>query len=379
MAIQFNTQAGFFRNNNQYAVSGLTYPADLLGAADDGVNPYGKNYVMFNINIHEDSKLATTQAATVIPNVTSRVGRQIAGQGFTVGETLGAVGLGATAVGTVVGGAGGGVAAAATGALAVGVAGGTNPSNLTSLDGVAAEANREFSAGRLRIADAIALHVPNNLTTRYSVQYEEASTGAFQAMASATRGAISAGSAVVQALANGSADGLGAKAMDALRTSQLGNSITAGVLANTGGVGGALSAMSGQAANPKKEQVFNQVDFRTFNFDYQFYPRSEVEAANVAEIIKKFKFHMHPEFKSETDFLYIYPAEFDITYFSGEGENSFLHRHAACVLTEMNINYAPQGQFTTFSNGIPTQVNMSLTFRELVPMTKETLEQLGEV
>lgn len=379
MAIRFNSENGFFRNNDQYAVSGLSYPADLLGSAD-----YGYNYVMFNINIHEDSKLAQNPQTPIIENVTSRVGRQIAGQNFTNGEVALAAGAIAAGAGSLAGGlidapgTGGAVAVAGT-LTAVGTTGNLQSGDASSLSAAADAAGRTFTRQYKRIADAIALHIPNALSSRYSVQYEEADTMGFQAMASIARGLGDAGGAVVQSISNGSAEGLGSKLADALTTSQAQNSITAGVLANTGGMGKSISALSGQAANPKKEQVFSQVDFRTFTFDYQFYPRSEIEAANVASIIAKFKYHMHPEFKSETDFLYIYPAEFDITYYAGGGENTFLHRHAACVLTEMNLNYAPQGQFTTFSNGIPTQVNMTLTFRELVPMTKETLEALGEV
>lgn len=379
MATRSNNSDGFFRNNNPYAVSGLTYPADLLGSAE-----YGRNYVMFNINVHEDSKLAQNPQTPIIENVTSRVGRQIAGQNFTNGEVALAAGATAAGVGALAGGiidapaAGGAVAVGAT-LVAVGSTANLQSGDASSLAAVGEAANRSFTRQYKRIADAIALHIPNALSSRYSVQYEEADTMGFQAMASIARGIGDAGGAVIQSISNGSMEGLGSKLTDALTSSQAQNSITAGVLQNTGGMGKSISALSGQAANPKKEQVFSQVDFRTFTFDYQFYPRSEVEAANVAEIIKKFKYHMHPEFKSGTDFLYIYPAEFDITYYSGGAENGFLHRHAACVLTEMNLNYAPQGQFTTFSNGIPTQVNMTLTFRELVPMTKETLESLGEV
>jgi hypothetical protein len=40
----------------------------------------------------------------------------------------------------------------------------------------------------------------------------------------------------------------------------------------------------------------------------------------------------------------------------------------------MNVNYTPQGRFNAFADGSPTQINMVLTFRELVPLTKERIE-----
>lgn len=361
----------------------MTYPADLLGASSEGTNQYGENYVMFNINVHSDSRLNQADTTIDIPNVSTRVGRQIEGQNITVAEAgvaqLGQGIIPATAAGGIVGGLpgslGAAVATAGVNSVAVGTATGTGVNDLTNDPSGAL--NRQAGRSQRRLVSAIALHIPNNLQTRYSVQYEEASTMGFQAMAQVARGMGEAGGSLMQAFANGSTEGLGSRLTDALRTSQAGGSLTAAILQSD--TGRALSALTGVAANPKKEQVFSQVDFRTFTFDYQFYPRSETEANNVLEIIKTFKTHMHPEFKSGTDFLYIYPAEFDIAYYSGSNQNVALHKHASCVLTEMNLNYSPQGQFTTFANGMPTQINMTLTFRELVPMTKETLAAMGEI
>jgi hypothetical protein len=136
----------------------------------------------------------------------------------------------------------------------------------------------------------------------------------------------------------------------------------------------ANSAATGLAANPKKEQVFSGVDFRTFQVEYQFFPRSATEAENVQRIIKQFKYHMHPEFKDANNFVYIYPSEFDIFYYQNGKENLNLHRHTSCVLTEMSINYTPNGAFTTFDNGMPTQINVQMSFRELALLTKDKIE-----
>ena len=57
---------------------------------------------------------------------------------------------------------------------------------------------------------------------------------------------------------------------------------------------------------------------------------------------------MHPEFKDASNFIYIYPSEFDIEYCFGEGQNQKIHRISSCVLTEMNVNYSPNGVFSTF-------------------------------
>ena len=71
--------------------------------------------------------------------------------------------------------------------------------------------------------------------------------------------------------------------------------------------------------------------------------------------------------------------QFDIEYYHGSKdggqENLNIHRHTSCVLTEMNVNYTPNGNFSTFIEGRPTQINVSLTFKELTILTKELIQQ----
>jgi hypothetical protein len=138
--------------------------------------------------------------------------------------------------------------------------------------------------------------------------------------------------------------------------------------------GAALSSASGLAANPKKENLFKSVDFRTFTFDYSFFPKNPTEAEYIRNIIKQFKIHMHPEYKDSNGFLLVYPSEFDIFYYNNGKENLNLHRHTSCVLTEMNINYTPNSMFNSFANGMPTQINVTMTFKELSMLTKKEIE-----
>jgi hypothetical protein len=204
-----------------------------------------------------------------------------------------------------------------------------------------------------RLQQAIALNVPTDLSVRYSAQWEEDSLAGSQAILETTGNAFT----------------------NPLNAAGAGLSYLAGAALKTPGVGGVLSKTSGTAANPKKEQLFQQVDFRTFTFTYQFFPKSPAEAKNVREIIKAFKLHMHPEYRpGSANFLYIYPSEFDIFYYQNGRENLNIHRHTSCVLTDMSVLYTPQAVFSAFNDGMPTQINMTLTFKELALLTKENIE-----
>jgi hypothetical protein len=41
----------------------------------------------------------------------------------------------------------------------------------------------------------------------------------------------------------------------------------------------------------------------------------------------------------------------------------------------MNVNYTPNGQFNTFENGMPTQINITLQFKELALLTKDKVKE----
>jgi len=124
--------------------------------------------------------------------------------------------------------------------------------------------------------------------------------------------------------------------------------------------------------NPRKEQLFRSVDNRRFTFEYQFAPRSEAEAKNIKRIINTFKYHMHPEYLDNSSKLaYLFPSEFDIVHMFNNKESEHMNKISTCVLAEMTVNYSPNGQFSTHTDGFPTQINVQLTFIELETLTKE--------
>jgi hypothetical protein len=344
-----------------YNVKGLTYPSDLL--SDEPTNPYGGNYVIFYINVHDDSMLTKEFGADAFVDpsrIPPRLRGELDGQNVTTAQMgVVAAGAGALAANSIDvtrratrGRASG--RAQVVGDTVIGAAAGA--ATITALGGV----NKQSK----RMKTAIALHVPIDLNIKYGMQYEEATVAGASALFAA---AENTGKVFVGNPATGVAGAAGAAA-----------SFGAGQLVN-GAIGeisgaSALGKLSGVAGNPKKEQLFKNVDHRSFTFSYMFFPRDEKEAEAIREIIHTFKLHMHPEYKDAYHFLYIYPSEFDIYYYQNGKENMNLHRHTSCVLTDMSIMYSPQGVFTSFDNGMPTQINVQLTFRELAVLTKETIK-----
>jgi hypothetical protein len=328
--------------DKKYNVSSHSYPSDLMAASGD----YGGNYVIFYINVAVDSKLAQSLSEQDFVNdITPRDRGDLIAQNLTKDKLFAgaaALNVGGAVLGKALGAGGAGATAAGLATVGAGA---------TAL--MAASATR----AQRRLKTAIAMHVPNQLSIRYGMQWNEDDTGA---LAMATTAATELMSAV--------------KNKDAKNLSEPAKAIITNLALSKGPNASGMSAATGLAANPKKEQIFKGVDYRSFTFDYQFFPRSPEEAQNILNIIYEFKYHMHPEFKDNNNFIYIYPSEFDIFYYQNGQENMNLHRHTSCVLTELNVNYTPNGAFTTFANGMPTQINVTMNFKELALLTKDKVK-----
>lgn len=339
---------------DKYNIESLTYPKDLLG---NDASLTSKNYVIFYINVATDSRVLTQQKEEVVTGVTRNKRSALIGQEFTVGE----VQAGATIQAAVVGGLADvifenksptGLALSAfvakEGVSLVAPSGGDSPPG--------EKKSATFTNPQKRLRKAIALYIPNRLEVNYGVSYTEGETAAFEIGARMTK-------EVADAIEQRSIQSLKGAAKDIA---------TAFVLSKTNS---AVGVGSGRAVNPKKEQVFQGVNFRTFTFAYTFAPRSLAEAEIVKKIIYEFKYHMHPEFLNPSAFTYVYPSEFDIVYYNGPNENQYIHKHTSCVLENMSVDYTPNTLFSTFDNGMPTQINVTLTFKELLAPTKETIEK----
>jgi len=143
------------------------------------------------------------------------------------------------------------------------------------------------------------------------------------------------------------------------------------------GFGGAKDKRRGKSVNPKAEFVFKSVPFRSFSYPFEFAPKNEKEKEDVQKIISILKFHMHPE-KFGAGFL-LAPSEFQITYMYKDGPNMYIPKISRCALTDMSVDYSPEGVFTTFKGddkgAHPVLTKMDLSFTEMEIMTKETIAE----
>ena len=88
---------------------------------------------------------------------------------------------------------------------------------------------------------------------------------------------------------------------------------------------------------------------------------------------------MSPELQGAQSRFLTLPSEFDIHYMyiakdGTNSENDYYNKISTCVLTNVSTNYTPNG-VRSFSDGAPTQITMSLTFKETTTLTKDRINQ----
>jgi hypothetical protein len=62
--------------------------------------------------------------------------------------------------------------------------------------------------------------------------------------------------------------------------------------------------------------------------------------------------------------FFVPPASFGIKFLFNGSENTHLNKIKNCVITNIDVDYAPQG-WSAHDDGVPVQTTLSLSFKEL--------------
>ena len=129
---------------------------------------------------------------------------------------------------------------------------------------------------------------------------------------------------------------------------------------------------AGIARNPFNVQMFENVNFRSFNFQYKFVPTSKTDSKILDAIIRKLKYHMLPSYTDSSRTFFTYPDIFEIFLASG-GSDKYLFKMHTCVLEAVNTNYQPDGAFyhNLGSAKAPVSLQLDLAFKEMIIPSRE--------
>lgn len=245
------------------------------------------------------------------------------------------------------------------------------PSGYQALQGVNNFAGFNIPRGTRRIKESIALFMPVPMVYTHTNVYEEISLTALGAQA-LKLGVSAIGKAITGAI-----------------TQRYDRATQAGVPSILG-VGGntirQLASLAGYPINPKIEVMFSHTPQRAFRMEFLMAPKSQKESDTVKNIIDTLRFHSAPEISGNAPIpglnftggiipLFIPPAEFDITFYHKGQENTKIPRINTCAIEQIEVDYAPSGIYSTFTNGYPVQVRLSIAFRELEILHKDRVAQ----
>lgn len=378
-------------SQSQYESSTYRYPIDL-GYTDKA------HYIVININEQRLTSFGSAGASGDSPTaIANQQGNpHAAGTSQTMqtfGDTVtavnnsdfaqsafGGIGSAIDSLSNTLGGFGGAGGVGETAASAVQGAKGF----VSGVHGLMMKSASQLSNGSIRaqkrIKDTIALYMPDTLAFTTNQSYQD----------------VGAGGQMLTALAAG-----GKSAVDILKSNaspfekgqQLGINLSPFILSNlskqAGGLGQiAFSQAFGVVQNPMLEVLYSSPEFRTFRFDFQFYPRSASEGKLVQGIIELLKFHQAPEVAQggSNGYFLVPPSEFDISFYYNGQVNPNIPKISTCVLTSMDVDYAPggfsayeiPGQGATMGGtGMPVAIRMSLQFKETEILTKSSYKNSG--
>ena len=204
--------------------------------------------------------------------------------------------------------------------------------------------------------------------------------------------------------ASGAGEGIKAGVMNNIGTLAAGGiGAAAGAIFGSGGLGGGILGTvlggdklqklsehaQGAIQNPFKEQTFNGIGFRTFQFSFTMRARSSTDVEVIRGIIDCFRAYSKPSFKSYgSASTFKYPHEFGIEFltltdggsYGSEGQyhrNENLPAIKFCICDSVTTNFGEA--WKAHQGGAPLTVKLELSFQETELVTQDDVLGFGHV
>jgi len=147
-----------------------------------------------------------------------------------------------------------------------------------------------------------------------------------------------------------------------------------------------LQRTTGAVMNPNMELLFNGPKLRNFSYAFTLAPRNKKEAMDVIKIIRFFKQGMAP-IRSKSRLFLKSPHTFRIAYKQNAGENvqfgtndhPYLNKFKECALRAFNVNYTPNGTYSTYEDGVMTAYQITMNFNEMSPIYNDDYGNNGSL
>ena len=161
---------------------------------------------------------------------------------------------------------------------------------------------------------------------------------------------------------------------------------------NTGDIFGGIS---GVIRNPNVEVLFQKMNLRTFDLTFKLVPYNQEEAYAIQKIVRVFRKCMLPSFSLggapvlgfgesdtkdvnenralEASFIKV-PKVCQVTYMRGESQHPHLPAYKMCAITDVAVNYTPDGNYAVYNDGMPVATELKVSFMETKLLFSEDVD-----
>ena len=225
-----------------------------------------------------------------------------------------------------------------------------------------------------RIIGSCFLPIPAGIQDASSVGFADDNMNAFQASLAAAsmtglKGDIGAG-----------LQQLGDDAKAAGNDPQTKDALAAFFTQQATGTQNLLARTEGIILNPNLELLFKNPTLRTFNFTFKMSARNSDEADEIIKILRFFKQGSRPQ-RSQSSLFLKSPHTFKIKYLHrgvNAEEHPYIGKVKECACTSVGVNYTPDGQYATYTDGKLVSYAMTLAFKELEPVSNGDYAEDGD-
>ena len=134
-----------------------------------------------------------------------------------------------------------------------------------------------------------------------------------------------------------------------------------------------LASTKGQILNPNTEVLYQGPQLRTFSLNFKLVPRTASEASLIKKICTQFKKASLPTGASGNEKNLIgVPKVVGVTFMSAPpsnkkaaAKNEWVSQFKVSALGGVDINYTPDGSWSTYRDGSPVATQLTLQFQEL--------------
>lgn len=191
------------------------------------------------------------------------------------------------------------------------------------------------------------------------------------------------GKSVIAAAAGGDMSKIGSTFKDVSGNAKaIQTALTAGVLNAIPGVGGNITfndiagSTRGIVLNPNAEVLYDSPDLREIGMVFKMYAQSAEEAKHIKLICDTFRTASLPKFGAEgsidvgggadlagDNFLRV-PLLCKFSFMRGGDTNKWIPQYKPCAITQVEVNYTPDGTYATYEDGSPVATELSIKFIE---------------